>query len=67
MNASPWIPKGAVNLVNEQGHAASQQRVDSHGVDAVSFTGSTATGKKVMAAAADSMKKLSLELGGKSC
>lgn len=61
------LPEGAVNLVNEQGHAASQRFVDSHGVDVVSFTGSTATGKKIMAAAADSMKKLSLELGGKSC
>jgi acyl-CoA reductase-like NAD-dependent aldehyde dehydrogenase len=61
------LPKGAVNLVNEQGHAASQRLVDSHDVDMVSFTGSTATGKKIMAAAADSMKKLSLELGGKSC
>jgi len=61
------LPKGAVNLVNEQGHAASQRLADSHGVDVVSFTGSTATGKKIMAAAADSMKKLSLELGGKSC
>jgi betaine-aldehyde dehydrogenase len=63
----PALPKGAVNLVNEQGHAASQRLSDSHGVDVVSFTGSTATGKKIMAAAADSMKKLSLELGGKSC
>ncbi|MCO5400535.1 aldehyde dehydrogenase family protein [Ralstonia soli] len=61
------LPEGAVNLVNERGYAASQRLVDSHGVDVVSFTGSTATGKKIMAAAADSMKKLSLELGGKSC
>ncbi|MGF6545973.1 aldehyde dehydrogenase family protein [Paraburkholderia youngii] len=61
------LPQGAVNLVNERGYAASQRLVDSHGVDVVSFTGSTATGKKIMAAAADSMKKLSLELGGKSC
>ncbi|RZF26370.1 aldehyde dehydrogenase family protein [Paraburkholderia sp. UYCP14C] len=61
------LPEGAVNLVNERGYAASQRLVDSHGVDVVSFTGSTATGKQIMAAAADSMKKLSLELGGKSC
>ncbi|NLP63645.1 aldehyde dehydrogenase family protein [Paraburkholderia sacchari] len=61
------LPEGAVNLVNERGHTASQRLVDSHDVDVVSFTGSTATGKKIMAAAADSMKKLSLELGGKSC
>jgi acyl-CoA reductase-like NAD-dependent aldehyde dehydrogenase len=61
------LPKGAVNLVNEVGYAASERLVQSHDVDVISFTGSTATGKKIMAAAADSMKKLSLELGGKSC
>jgi betaine-aldehyde dehydrogenase len=61
------LPKGAVNVVNEAGHAASERLVQSHDVDVVSFTGSTATGKRIMAAAADSMKKLSLELGGKSC
>ena len=36
------------------------------GIDHVSFTGSTATGKKVMAAASESLKKVFLELGGKS-
>ncbi len=61
------LPKGAVNLVNETGYAVGERIVESHDVDVVSFTGSTATGKKIMAAAADSMKKLSLELGGKSC
>ncbi len=61
------LPKGAVNVVNETGHAAAERLVESHDVDVVSFTGSTATGKRIMAAAADSMKKLSLELGGKSC
>ena len=61
------LPKGAVNLVNEVGYAAGERLVESHDVDVVSFTGSTATGKKIMAAAAESMKKLSLELGGKSC
>ncbi|MFM0072007.1 aldehyde dehydrogenase family protein [Paraburkholderia sediminicola] len=61
------LPKGAVNVVNETGHAAGERLVESHDVDVVSFTGSTATGKRIMAAAADSMKKLSLELGGKSC
>ena len=35
-------------------------------VDQVSFTGSTATGRKVMASAADTVKKVFLELGGKS-
>ena len=61
------LPKGAVNLVNETGYTAGERLVESLEVDVVSFTGSSATGKKIMAAAADSMKKLSLELGGKSC
>jgi betaine-aldehyde dehydrogenase len=61
------LPSGAVNLVIEAGHAAGERLVQSPDVDVVSFTGSTATGKRIMAAAAGSMKKLSLELGGKSC
>ena len=64
---SPRLPDGAVNSIAESGHAASAWLVASHDVDVISFTGSTATGKRIMAAAADSMKKLSLELGGKSC
>ncbi|TPQ33058.1 aldehyde dehydrogenase family protein [Cupriavidus pinatubonensis] len=61
------LPAGAVNFVCETGYAASDRLVRSHDVDVVSFTGSTATGKKIMIAAAESVKKLSLELGGKSC
>ncbi|MCP3023634.1 aldehyde dehydrogenase family protein [Cupriavidus basilensis] len=61
------LPAGTVNLVCETGYAAADHLVRSRDVDVVSFTGSTATGKKIMIAAADSVKKLSLELGGKSC
>jgi acyl-CoA reductase-like NAD-dependent aldehyde dehydrogenase len=61
------LPRGAVNLVMETGHAAGEQLVASQDVDVISFTGSTGTGQRIMAAAAPSMKKLSLELGGKSC
>ncbi len=61
------LPAGAVNLVSEIGHAVGETIVASPDVDVVSFTGSTATGQKIMAAAAPTMKKLSLELGGKSC
>lgn len=63
----PALPAGAVNLLHEGGSAAAARLVESHDVDVVSFTGSTATGKRIMRAAADSMKRLSLELGGKSC
>lgn len=60
------LPAGAVNLVLETGHAAGEHLAASPEVDVVSFTGSTATGQRIMAAAAPTMKKLSLELGGKS-
>lgn len=61
------LPRGVVNLVSEQGHEVAQALVDSPQVDVISFTGSNATGQRIMAAAAPTMKKLSLELGGKSC
>ena len=60
------LPKGVVNLVSEDGHEVAQHLVTSPDVDVISFTGSNATGQRIMAAAAPTMKKLSLELGGKS-
>ncbi|MEW6767054.1 MAG: aldehyde dehydrogenase family protein [Pseudomonadota bacterium] len=60
------LPKGVVNLVSEQGHDVASHLVTSPDVDVISFTGSNATGQRIMAAAAPTMKKLSLELGGKS-
>ncbi|GJD56865.1 aldehyde dehydrogenase family protein [Methylobacterium dankookense] len=64
--AAPGLPAGVVNVIVETGHAGAEHLSLSHEVDVLSFTGSTATGKAIMRAAADSMKKLSLELGGKS-
>ena len=61
------LPPGVVNLVSEQGHQVAATLVESEDVDVISFTGSNQTGQKIMAAAAPTMKKLSLELGGKSC
>lgn len=61
------LPAGVVNILHETGHEASQEIVTSADVDVLSFTGSNSTGQRIMAAAAPSMKKLSLELGGKSC
>jgi betaine-aldehyde dehydrogenase len=61
------LEPGVVNLVTEAGHAVSAELVASEKVDVISFTGSSETGQKIMAAAAPTMKKLSLELGGKSC
>jgi betaine-aldehyde dehydrogenase len=61
------LPRGVLNLVLESGSEVAQELVSSPDVDVISFTGSNATGQRIMAAAAPTMKKLSLELGGKSC
>lgn len=60
------LPAGVINLVFETGHSASEEIVASVEVDVVSYTGSTAVGKRIMAAAAPTLKRLSLELGGKA-
>lgn len=60
------IPPGVVNVVTSSDHALGAQLSTDPQVDLVSFTGSTATGRKVMAAASDTLKKVFLELGGKS-
>jgi acyl-CoA reductase-like NAD-dependent aldehyde dehydrogenase len=65
--ALPGLPAGAVNLFTESGHAGAAHLVVSPRVDVLSFTGSTATGQRIMRDCAATMKKLSLELGGKSC
>jgi acyl-CoA reductase-like NAD-dependent aldehyde dehydrogenase len=61
------MPKGVLNLVIETGSEVAQELVLSEEVDVLSFTGSNLTGQRIMQAAAPTMKKLSLELGGKSC
>jgi aldehyde dehydrogenase (NAD+) len=60
------IPAGVVNIVPSSDHALGQMLATDPRVDQVSFTGSTATGRRVMAAAAPTLKKVFLELGGKS-
>ncbi|AFM18360.1 NAD-dependent aldehyde dehydrogenase [Mycolicibacterium chubuense NBB4] len=59
------LPPGVVNILPGDG-AAGQALVSHPGVDKVSFTGSTAAGKAVAAACAGDLRKVSLELGGKS-
>ncbi|MBO0903747.1 aldehyde dehydrogenase family protein [Jiella sonneratiae] len=63
----PQLPEGAVSVLPESGHAVAQAMVESPDVDVISFTGSNEVGQAIMAAAAPTMKKLSLELGGKNC
>ncbi len=60
------IPPGVVNIVTSAGHEVGQKLAEDPRVDMVSFTGATATGRKIMAAGAPTIKKVFLELGGKS-
>ncbi|MCW2752756.1 MAG: aldehyde dehydrogenase [Marmoricola sp.] len=60
------IPAGVFNVVTPQSNEVAAQLTVDPRVDMVSFTGSTATGRAIMAAAAPTLKKVFLELGGKS-
>ncbi|MFH8418207.1 aldehyde dehydrogenase family protein [Streptomyces collinus] len=60
------IPAGVFNLVTGLGPVAGQALAEHPGVDLVSFTGSTAVGRQIAAIAAGQVKKVALELGGKS-
>lgn len=60
------IPAGVVNVVNGIGSEAGARLSNHPDVDKISFTGSTQTGRKVILAATGNLKKVSLELGGKS-
>jgi acyl-CoA reductase-like NAD-dependent aldehyde dehydrogenase len=59
-------PRGVVNVVTGFGLPTAQHLVEHRGVDKIAFTGSTRTGQSVMRAAADHLKRVTLELGGKS-
>ncbi|MCB9678791.1 MAG: aldehyde dehydrogenase [Alphaproteobacteria bacterium] len=59
-------PKGAFNLVHGYGHEVGAAMTAHPGIDGISFTGGTATGKHVGASAGATFKKVSLELGGKN-
>ncbi|KQX77425.1 aldehyde dehydrogenase family protein [Streptomyces sp. Root1310] len=60
------VPAGVLNLVTGLGPVAGQALVEHPGVDLVSFTGSTAVGRRIAATAGAAVKKVALELGGKS-
>ncbi|MFD2611029.1 aldehyde dehydrogenase family protein [Paenibacillus gansuensis] len=60
------LPPGTANLVMGAGAAVGHELAESQFVDKVSFTGGTVTGRSIMRAAAGNIKKISLELGGKS-
>lgn len=60
------IPPGVVNIVTGYGHEVGARLAEHPDVDKLAFTGSTATGRKLIEAAAGNLKKPTLELGGKS-
>jgi len=60
------LPKGVFNVVTGTGAAAGEALVKHAGVDMISFTGSTRAGKRISELAAQSVKRVALELGGKS-
>jgi aldehyde dehydrogenase (NAD+) len=60
------LPAGVFNLVTGLGPVAGQALAEHPGVDMVSFTGSTAVGRRIGATAGAAVKRVALELGGKS-
>ena len=62
----PDLPRGVVNIFTESGNTGSPYLVESPDVDVVSFTGSVSVGRAVAAAGAKTLKRINLELGGKT-
>src|SRR5579871_5779049 len=59
------VPAGVINIITGPG-AVGRAMVKHPGIDKIAFTGSTAVGKEIMRGAADTLKRVTLELGGKS-
>jgi aldehyde dehydrogenase (NAD+) len=62
---SEILPKGVLNVVNGYGEVVGDAMSRHPGIDKISFTGSTRVGKQVQVAAVETMKRVSVELGGK--
>ena len=60
------LPAGVLNVLTGPGAKLGQAIVEHPGIDKIAFTGDTSTGKGIMKGAADTLKKVTLELGGKS-
>jgi betaine-aldehyde dehydrogenase len=60
------LPPGVVNIINGVGEVTGAALVSHPGVDKIAFTGSAAVGKIIVKSAADTLKRVTLELGGKS-
>jgi aldehyde dehydrogenase (NAD+) len=60
------LPPGVLNIVTGPGASVGQMLVEHSGIDKIAFTGDTATGRAIMRGSAESLKRITLELGGKS-
>src|SRR5699024_5162463 len=60
------VPEGVVNVITGPGNKIGSYLTEHEGVDKVAFTGETTTGKDIMAKASQTLKRVTLELGGKS-
>lgn len=60
------FPKGVINIVQGFGHVTGNALVESPHINKIAFTGSTIVGKSIMKKCADTMKRVTLELGGKN-
>ena len=64
--AEAGVPSGVINIVTGRGHDIGAHLVAHPGIDKISFTGSTETGRSIAASAGRDLKRVTLELGGKS-
>ena len=66
IGAEAGLPPGVLNVITGSGSTVGQALVEHPGIDKVAFTGDTSTGRNIMRTAADTLKHVTLELGGKS-
>jgi aldehyde dehydrogenase (NAD+) len=64
--AAVGVPPGVINVITGPGSSVGQMIVEHPGIDKIAFTGDTSTGKGIMKGSADTLKRITLELGGKS-
>src|SRR3954463_5445577 len=64
--ADAGLPPGVLNVITGPGSQVGQMIVEHPGIDKIAFTGDTSTGKGIMKGAAETLKRITLELGGKS-
>src|SRR5689334_17114848 len=60
------LPPGVLNVITGPGSSVGQMIVEHPGIDKIAFTGDTSTGRDIMRGSADTLKRITLELGGKS-